>query len=140
MEEMQAIRREIGASDAQLQLFDCDLSDPIAVEATAQRIVQSGISVDSILNNAAIDPRESFERSGVSLWSLVLEVNLLSAVALTQSLLSVLRRSPQGRILSEAGSGITGQAITIDGGLLHPLADVDMQGGLLPNQISKPCA
>jgi len=219
MDKMQAIREEIGADEKSLQLYDCDLSDPAAVEATAQLILDSGASVDALLHNAGIDPRKPFELSPVSLWQQVLQVNLLSAVTLTQKLLPLLRRSEQGRVLftgsvvfelgaaylgayaaskgavvgvtrslahelkgsgitvnclipgairvekeqpsdadiarliswqsiprqlhpqdlfgpmclllSQAGSGITGQTITVDGGLLHPLADPAGQSGFL---------
>jgi NAD(P)-dependent dehydrogenase (short-subunit alcohol dehydrogenase family) len=35
-------------------------------------------------------------------------------------------------LLSEAGAAITGQAITVDGGLLHPIADPRCQAKLTP--------
>ncbi len=213
--EMQAVREEIGASEDRLQLFDCDLSDAVAVNTTAERIVQSGLSLDAILHNAAIDPRQWLEKSDDIFWQQVMQVNLFAAVSLTRHLLPVLRQSTQGRILftgsviSELGGacltayaaskgavlgvtrslahelkgtnitvnctipgaiqvekepsgiderliswqtiprrltpddllgltcfllskwsgGITGQAITVDGGILHPLASPEVQGG-----------
>lgn len=39
-------------------------------------------------------------------------------------------------LLSSAGSAVTGQTITVDGGLLHPIADPKCQGNLLPPDFS----
>lgn len=37
-------------------------------------------------------------------------------------------------LLSEAGGGINAQTITIDGGLIHPMADPEVQGCMLPEE------
>jgi len=213
--EMEAVRAEIGANEEQLRLYECDLADPAQVNATAASILASGTSLDGILHNAAIDPRERFEQADDLFWQRVMQVNLFAAVSLTRQLLPVLRQSPQGRViftgsviseiggacltayaaskgavlgvtrslahelqgtnitvnctipgairvekepdgvdekligwqtiprrltpddllgltcflLSKWGGGITGQAITVDGGILHPLASPEVQGG-----------
>jgi 3-oxoacyl-[acyl-carrier protein] reductase len=218
MKEMQAIRESLGASEEQLRLFQCDLADREAVTRTGKLIADSGIPIDGILHNAAIDPRHWFEKEDDAFWLNVMQVNLFAAVSLTRHLLPVLRLSDQGRILftgsviselggaclsayaaskgailgvvgslahelagsgitvnciipgaisvekekggidqtligwqsvprrltpmdlaaqtclflSKWGGGISGQAITIDGGLIHPLASVPLQGRSLP--------
>lgn len=220
LDEMQAIRGELGVDEARLRLFDCDLCDPAAVNSTAQEILQTTPRLDGILNNAGIIPRERFSSGDDAFWNNTFQVNLFSAVSLTRSLLPRLQASPQGRILftgsvlfelggaclsaysatkgalvgltralahelkstaitvncvvpgaiatennspgedidhrligwqsvqrrlvaqdlaglvclllSQAGEGICGQAITVDGGIVHPLASPEQQGRNLP--------
>lgn len=225
LEAMQEIRRELGADENRMKLYDCDLANPAQVQEIADEIVNSGIPLEGILHNAAIDPRHEFEAGEELLWQQVFQVNLFSAVTLTRRLLPQLQSSGRGRIiftgsvmyemggsfltaynaskgalqglthslahelkhtgitvnclvpgailvekenatpesnqrltnwqsvgrrlipadmlgplcllLSEAGGGISGQALTIDGGLIHPLADPDGQRGRLERDTAK---
>lgn len=99
LEKMEAIRSELGASEQQLRLYDCDLSDRDAVAATAREIAGSGLALDAVLHNAAIDPRHWFEKNDDTFWHEVMQINFFSAITLTRALLPVVRRSDQGRIL-----------------------------------------
>ncbi len=99
LEKMEEIRTELGASEEQLRLFDCDLSDRNAVAATAQAVVDSGLAIDAILHNAAIDPRHWFEKGDDAFWQEVMQINLFSAITLTRAVLPLLRRSDQGRFI-----------------------------------------
>jgi NAD(P)-dependent dehydrogenase (short-subunit alcohol dehydrogenase family) len=98
-EKLAAIRRELGADESRLRFFECDLADAAAVDATGRAIVASGGPVDAVLHNAAIDPRHEFGKVAPSPWDVVWQVNLKSAVTLTQHLLPLLWRSPQGRVV-----------------------------------------
>lgn len=217
--KMEEIRDALGVESGQLELFECDLSDPDSVDAAAQAIVAAGIHPDAILHNAAIDPRSDFEKAGQSQWGEVFQVNVFSAMALTRAFLPALRQCGAGRVLftgsvmdelggaylsayaaskaalagatrslahelkgtgitvnciipgavrvekeisteesdrlvqswqavnrrlvpedllgltclllSSAGAAISGQTITVDGGILHPLADPGSQSPLL---------
>lgn len=227
-EAMEAVREELDAGEDQLLLYDCDLADSAAVATTAIAIAASGLEINALLHNAAIDPRRWFEAGDEAFWLHLMQVNLFSAVTLTRYLLPVLRRTPEagGRILftgsvtheigaaclsayvaskgaiegvvrslahelqgtgitvncvvpgaiqveketpeadafvlpgqslprrlepkdligpvclllSEWGGGITGQSITIDGGLLHSLATPEVQGRALGPNPSHPSA
>jgi NAD(P)-dependent dehydrogenase (short-subunit alcohol dehydrogenase family) len=219
METMLAVRAELGVDESRLRLFECDLADAAAAEATGRAIAASGLRIDGILHNAAIDPRHRFEKTGAAPWDIIWQINLRSAVTLTQHLLTQLKRSGCGRIvftgsvvsefggvymtayatskaavtgltrslahelkgtgitvncilpgaiqvekeagstvdndrliawqsvgrrltpgdllgplcllLSDAGGGISGQCLTVDGGLIHPLMSAETQQGRL---------
>lgn len=110
MSEMLAVRENLGATEAQLALYDCDLADPAAVAATGEAILRDGHTIDFLYHNAAIDPRHWFATGDDLFWQQVMQVNLLSAVALTRTLLPRLQASTQGRIL------FTGSIIYAQGG------------------------
>ncbi|MEO6846314.1 MAG: SDR family NAD(P)-dependent oxidoreductase [Chthoniobacterales bacterium] len=98
-DRIQAICNEIGADETKVTIFDCDLGDPAAVEATGNQILESGIPIDAVLHNAAIDPRKGFGIADLAFWQNVFQVNVFSAVTLTRQLLPVLRKSKHGRII-----------------------------------------
>lgn len=110
MDRMIEVRRELGVSEERMQLYDCDLSDASSVKAVGKAIVGSGVTIDGILHNAAIDPRHWFEKEDDVFWDNLMQVNLLSSITLTRLLLPVLRQSDQGRIL------FTGSVISELGG------------------------
>jgi NAD(P)-dependent dehydrogenase (short-subunit alcohol dehydrogenase family) len=98
-EKLAAVRAELGVDETRLRFVECDLSEPAAVTAAGRTIAESGRPVDGILHNAAIDPRHHFEKTAPAPWDAVWQVNLRSAVTLTQAVLPQLRRSAQGRII-----------------------------------------
>ncbi len=99
MDRMRALRQDLGAGEVRMRLFECDLTDPAAVRAAAAQILESGLALDGIFNNAGITVREHFSCGDDALWNQVFQVNLFSAASLTRLLLPRVQRSPQGRIL-----------------------------------------
>jgi NAD(P)-dependent dehydrogenase (short-subunit alcohol dehydrogenase family) len=135
-EKLAAVRQELGVDESRLRFFECDLADAAAVEATGRAIAASGLPVDGILHNAAIDPRHEFAKAAPAPWDLVWQVNLKAAVTLTQCVLPQIRRSAQGRIVftgsivSELGGSYMTAYASSKGalvGLTHSLAH-EMQG------------
>jgi len=99
LEGMLAIRNELGVDKTRMRLYPCDLSCNDQVLNVIEAILQNEITLDGILHNAAIDPRESFENVSPEKWFKIWQINFRSAAVLTQGLLPLLRKSDQGRIL-----------------------------------------
>ena len=148
-EELAATRRSLRVSDAQFRTLECDLADAGGVRETAGKILASGVAIDAVLHNAAIDPRHAFERECEAFWQEVFQINLFSAVALTQRILPALRGGKQGRIvfvgsvMSELGganlsaySASKGAIVSLTRSLAHELKSSDITVNcLLPGAI-----
>lgn len=123
-EELAAVSRELDVDEDRLRFFECDLADAGAVEKTAHEIRKTGVSIDAIVHNAAIDPRHRFEESQDKFWEEVFQINFLSAVSLTRHLLPELRKSEQGRILftgsvlASLGGACTGAYVASKGAIM----------------------
>ncbi len=102
-EKMATLREELcastGVSPERIALFHCELGDAASVAQTAEAILASGLPVDAILHNAAIDPRHWFEGENEAFWLHLFQVNLFASITLTRKLLPRLRASTQGRIV-----------------------------------------
>jgi len=98
-ELMEEIRAELGVDEPRLRLYQCNLAVPAEVEKVADEIAASDYPLDAIWHNAAMGKRQAFESIETDSWQEMLQVNVLSAAALTRQLLPKLKASKQGRIL-----------------------------------------
>jgi NAD(P)-dependent dehydrogenase (short-subunit alcohol dehydrogenase family) len=106
--EMEAVRARLGAPEDRMQLFECDLCDPAAVEKLGCTLAQSVTSLDGILHNAGlIEPARRMEDSENAHWQTLFQINVFSPVILTRHLLPLLRKSSCGRIVF-TGSVLSG--------------------------------
>ena len=96
-EALAEVRQQVDPAGQSTTLLECDLAEPTAIAELAKRL--TGIPVDAVLHNAAIDPRRDFEETDDDFWQRVFQVNLFAAVSLTRILLPALRNSPCGRII-----------------------------------------
>jgi len=96
-EQLDRVRNEVDPSGERTACWECDLAETDAVAKLAENL--KGISVDAVLHNAAIDPRNEFEETDDLFWMRVFQVNLFAAASLTRALLPSLRQSPCGRIV-----------------------------------------
>jgi NAD(P)-dependent dehydrogenase (short-subunit alcohol dehydrogenase family) len=81
-----------------------DVESPPSVAAAAERVDRDHGRLDILVNNAGILPEataaEADRPLDLALFRATFETNLFGAVAVTQSFLPLLRRSPAGRIVN----------------------------------------
>jgi 3-oxoacyl-[acyl-carrier protein] reductase len=141
-ELMEDIRAELGVDETRLRLYQCDLVVPAEVEKVANEIAASDCRLDAIWHNAAMGKRQAFESMETDSWQELLQVNVLSAAALTRRLLPKLKASKQGRIiftssvLFELGSSHRASYVSSKGvveGLTRSLAHELKHSGITVN-------
>jgi NAD(P)-dependent dehydrogenase (short-subunit alcohol dehydrogenase family) len=88
--------------DAGLVVLDVD--DPASVESAARQVEQEEARLDVLVNNAGILPEATASSADapfdLALFRRTFETNLFGAVAVLQSFLPLLERSPAGRIVN----------------------------------------
>jgi 3-oxoacyl-[acyl-carrier protein] reductase len=109
-EALKAFSQNLPSSNSQsLKLIACDLSSPKLVHSLVAEL-QMLERIDVLINNAAIHgsigPLVSVSMKN---WTEVIQVNLLSPVAICQGLLTQLIKAPMGgSIINISGGGATG--------------------------------
>lgn len=108
-----ALRAEAAAAD----WVRLDVTDPATIESTAKRIDGEYGRLDVLVNNAGIAVEWGVEPTEVPVQKLrdTYETNLFGAVAVTNAMLPLLRRSAAGRIVN-VSSGLGSLALAADPG------------------------
>lgn len=81
------------------QCLPCDFSDPGAVAALAQQILQLG-KLDGIVHNAGVGLYGKFEDQDEAMMRRLFEINFFSVLTLTRRLLPLLKKSPSPRVMT----------------------------------------
>ena len=107
--------REIAGStdDDRIAGFTCDVSDADSVKALFRSVKERFGNLDILVNNAGITKDGLFLRMNLESWQKVLDVNLTGTFLCCRHGLSLLRKSPAGRIInlsSISANGNIGQA------------------------------
>jgi len=109
-----AIAESAGANAGErIAGFACDVSKPYSVEALFKSIKEQFARLDILVNNAGITRDGLFMRMTYEQWSEVIDVNLTGTYLCCRHALTLLRKSPCGRIInisSVAADGNIGQA------------------------------
>lgn len=150
---MTAVYRKAGARIIQLDLaFDreaedgviqrlCDLSDPVALEATLLHLLETEPTIDVLVHNAAFVGTaagtgwsSSFETQSFDLFRKALDINLAVPFYITQKLAPALRASGRGSVIM-VGSiyGVVGPDWSLyeDTGIGNPAGYAASKGGLM---------
>lgn len=89
----------VSAEPGQVSTFVADLADPGERERLAPKLHDSVDGIDAIIHNAAIDPRQSLEKTSTDFFRHVIATNVEPAIELTRDLLPDLKASPGGRVV-----------------------------------------
>ena len=102
----------------------CDLAIPQQRGNAAQRIGELAPVLDGIIHNAAIDPRQTLEKTTLELFRNVMATNVEPAMVLTRDLLPNLRQSKAGRVVNigsitfELGTSLLSSYVASKGALV----------------------
>ena len=97
-----------------IQIFPCNLSDPIAIEDLLRDASEKMGGIDILVNNAGITRDNLFMRMSDEEWQTVLDINLTATMKLCKGVIRGMMKNRWGRIIyisSVVGStGNPGQA------------------------------
>jgi NAD(P)-dependent dehydrogenase (short-subunit alcohol dehydrogenase family) len=95
---------ELAAEGLDVGTVVLDVESVSSVEAAAEQVTKDHGRLDILVNNAGVLPEatttDAAEPLDMALFRRTFETNLFGAVAVTQSFLPLLRRSPAGRIVN----------------------------------------
>jgi NAD(P)-dependent dehydrogenase (short-subunit alcohol dehydrogenase family) len=92
----------------QINIFTCDLADPVSVDALAAKARASLPRLDVLINNAAFHgPIGPLWENDLALWRRAIQVNLLAPVALCRAFVPWMKDTGGGTIINLSGGGAT---------------------------------
>jgi NADP-dependent 3-hydroxy acid dehydrogenase YdfG len=105
-DRLDALSRELGGALA----VPTDMTDRAAVRALAETAIERHGRIDALVNNAGVSLHEPLDRLDLDEFTDVLDLNVVSVVAMTQAVLPVMRSRGEGRIVN-ISSGTTNMAL-----------------------------
>jgi NADP-dependent 3-hydroxy acid dehydrogenase YdfG len=120
-DRIEALSSELGGALAVVT----DMTDRQAVAALAALAISRHGRVDGLVNNAGVSLHDFVDRLDLDEFSRVLELNLVSVLAMTQAVLPVMRAQGSGRIVN-ISSGTTRAVLPGVGGYAATKAAVNM--------------
>jgi 3-oxoacyl-[acyl-carrier protein] reductase len=106
-QKVAAVVDEITAAGGEAAGYDCDVSDPAAVRALVESVVEQFNGLDILVNNAGVAmpagmdaPDDEFDPA----WERTFAVNLTAHALLVRAALPYLRRNGEGRVVNIAST------------------------------------
>ena len=121
VERLQALSVELGGALA----VPTDVTNRDDVRRLVQATLQRHGRIDGLVNNAGVSLHESLDRLDLDLFARVLDVNVISVMAMTQAVLPAMRAQRFGRIVN-ISSGTTRMALPGAGGYAATKAALNM--------------
>ena len=97
LESLNSLAAEIGSN---IQIFQCNLSDPIAIDDLLKIIQEKMGGIDILINNAGITRDNLFMRMSDEEWLDVLNVNLTATMKLCKGMIRGMMKNRWGRIIN----------------------------------------
>jgi D-threitol dehydrogenase (NAD+) len=96
--------------------FACDVSDPVAVTATVQAVLDHYGRIDILVNCAGIGPLAAAEDLSVDVWDSTMDVNLKGTFLMSQAVGRTMLAQGRGKIINLASQAAT---VALDGHLAY---------------------
>ena len=108
LDDARAVVGEIRALGGEAELFQADISQPEAVQAMVDGILERFGQLDILVLNAATRQRRRIEDISLDDWRRIIALNLESSFICVKACLEALKRSGAGRIVTLGGLGLLG--------------------------------
>jgi NAD(P)-dependent dehydrogenase (short-subunit alcohol dehydrogenase family) len=112
-----------------------DVTDPAQVRALAEAALERYQRIDGLVNNAGADMHGPLERVDLAEFSQILQLNLVSPLAVTQAVLPAMRRQGFGRIVN-ISSGTTRRVAVGIGAYASAKSAVNMLSGVMRQELA----
>ena len=108
LEELQATAQVAQSLGSTADIISVDVTDRVAVDEMARRVVDRFGRIDILVNNAGIvGPIGALEDNDVEAWLRTIQVNLVGTYLCCRAVIPVMADSGGGRIINLSGSGAT---------------------------------
>jgi len=88
--------RNLEASSDLVSGFTCDLRQPLQIQKTVEKISATHKSIYGLVNNAGVYPFGGLHNTTMAVWDEALDVNLRAAFLLSQQLVPIMAKNPDG--------------------------------------------
>jgi 3-oxoacyl-[acyl-carrier protein] reductase len=93
------VANEIKSSGGLAESIQCDISNPIEVDALVQKVIKNHGHIDILVNNAGALVFKNIEDSSLDEWDTVINVNLRSAFLLLHAIVPHMKKRRYGKII-----------------------------------------
>ena len=98
-EPMEALAAELKSTGAQITIIPADLSRPGAAAALMKTVEQSGLAIDTLINNAGLGDTGRFDQENPEKILSMLQVNIIALTELTRLVLPQMVARKRGRVM-----------------------------------------
>jgi short-subunit dehydrogenase len=98
-EAMEALAAELKSTGAQITIIPADLSRPGAAAALVKTVEQSGLTIDTLINNAGLGDTGRFDQENSERILSMLQVNIIALTELTRLVLPQMVARKRGKVM-----------------------------------------
>ncbi len=108
LEEPTALVEQLQPLDCTVDFFQCDVADTAAVGSACAAIVDNGIEIDVLVNNAGVDWSSPFHLMDETKWREIIDVNFAGVLRVSQALLPQLEKQKGVIVNISSATGCAG--------------------------------